>query len=729
MKESGIKHEVKSTSGINDIRPVTHSSLLHALSPDIRRKRLLLFSLLTCSILSLVVTLYWVVEKELARGLEENLKSLAQSNARAASLVTIKIHDVLQETASTPATKKALVGYLLALESPESNRAQLLNARKQAAASLPPGYWTLTDRKGDWLNLSQRTVTDCALPLQRPASKGPRGAEAAPQLISAQCLTPLYTDPETPYRPIQNSRSSLELQLFTAIDFEGQFLGYLGRNLDRQVLSLALRVSSFGNDYHAYAYSQDGRFLTTPTIGSYEAGSESPVTKWQQDNPSLTESSGTSLETVMGLSKEQVVRTWTWLPMLDFGIMTEIPTTAAFRSLAIVRRALLALIVLLGAALFGFIGLGRWTLRARREASLAAEQLSRLTRAIQPLSAALDHDPSAVILLNSQGEIVYANAASHRILAHPASLVSKSFDDAFSNLSLELQEALESRRETIVAQTGSQEPEQAETLLVSSKELRIDHKVHVLYMLRPITQQLRRNEVENWKKLIRIISHEINNSLAPITSLLSSAKKIAQKPDGLARLDDIFTKMNQRVEHLLLFLEGYGTIARLPKPSPKRLKWDYFIRSLEAQSTFKLRGKLPQEDGYFDPVQLERVVLNLIKNAKEASLENDPIELKITQEDDGALLEVLDQGSGMSEKVLEQAMLPFFSTKSGGTGIGLSLSREIIEAHHGRMSIANRRTGGLRVACFLPNPPQVNELVSRSFRANSPKLLQEAIDE
>ena len=68
----------------------------------------------------------------------------------------------------------------------------------------------------------------------------------------------------------------------------------------------------------------------------------------------------------------------------------------------------------------------------------------------------------------------------------------------------------------------------------------------------------------------------------------------------------------------------------------------------------------------------------------------------------------------MSEKVLEQAMLPFFSTKSGGTGIGLALSREIVEAHHGHLTLANRAEGGLRVACFLPNPPQASERISKS---------------
>ena len=192
----------------------SQSLLLPTLSPDLRRKRLLLFSLLTSSVLILVGTLYWLVERELQRGLEENLDALAQSNARAASLVAIKVHDVLRETANTPAINKAFVDYLLAAEKFPPNSAELKRARDAAASGLAPGHWTLTNSSGQWLPLSDLDVSRCAPPLQRPFNDQPQNSPRSPQLINADCLTNLYQSPDSTYAPIRTGKANLELQLF-----------------------------------------------------------------------------------------------------------------------------------------------------------------------------------------------------------------------------------------------------------------------------------------------------------------------------------------------------------------------------------------------------------------------------------------------------------------------------------------------------------------------------------
>src|SRR5690606_15640183 len=111
---------------------------------------------------------------------------------------------------------------------------------------------------------------------------------------------------------------------------------------------------------------------------------------------------------------------------------------------------------------------------------------------------------------------------------------------------------------------------------------------------------------------------------------------------------------------------------------------------------------LPQAPGFFDPVQLERVLVNVLRNATEAGSPADQTEVEVVETADGVRINVLDRGSGMPEAVLKQAMLPFFSTKRTGTGVGLALSREIIEAHGGQLTLANREGGGLIVSCSLP---------------------------
>ena len=340
----------------------------------------------------------------------------------------------------------------------------------------------------------------------------------------------------------------------------------------------------------------------------------------------------------------------------------------------------------------------------REESLLMTRRLSRLSRTIQPLSAALEHDPSAVILVDQDGGVIYANAASHRVLGVHEPLIGQDADAVFERLPKELQSALASGQDSIVARGGETD---GETLLVSSHSLTIEGAQHFLYMLRPVTQQVRRQEVEHWKKLIRVLSHELNNALAPITSLLSSARKLNQMTHQDSRLGQIFESISERTAHLVAFIEGYREVARLPRPAPRTVDWDSFVQSIQSQKHITLVGTLPTTAGYFDPIQLERVVINLIKNAYEAGSPREEIELEVVEEDERFRLNILDRGSGMPEAVLKQAMLPFFSTKRTGTGVGLALSREIIEAHDGQLALANREGGGLVVSCFLPKaPPQ-----------------------
>jgi signal transduction histidine kinase len=217
---------------------------------------------------------------------------------------------------------------------------------------------------------------------------------------------------------------------------------------------------------------------------------------------------------------------------------------------------------------------------------------------------------------------------------------------------------------------------------------------------------LSRQEVSTWKKLIRVLSHELNNSLGPLSSLAHSGAEIARRGD-YSTLPTVFSAIAERAEHLHRFVSGYAAFAKLPAPRPERVEWSAFVADLTRQQPFVMAAALPELPGWFDRVQVEQALINLLKNAHEAGGDSAQVELSVMCIGADQRIEVRDRGAGMSQTVLAQALLPFYSTKRSGTGLGLALAREIAEAHGGRIRLANREGGGLSVVLDLPfAPPQ-----------------------
>ena len=330
------------------------------------------------------------------------------------------------------------------------------------------------------------------------------------------------------------------------------------------------------------------------------------------------------------------------------------------------------------------------------------EQRQHLVQRELLLDTVVQHTPVALVLANANGRIAYANIAARHLFNDGRSLNGLDFAELLGNVPEALRRAVESGEDALlsVPMDGAEE-----TFHLSQRGFRLQGRPHRLFSFRRMTRELSRQEVATWKRVIRVISHELNNSLAPISSLAHSGAELARRND-LARLPGVFATIGERARHLHGFIAGYASFAKLPTPQPQPIDWQAFLDSLALHCRYRLRGPVPDAPGWFDAAQVEQVLINLIKNAHEAGGADDGVTLSLAQVGHDWRIEVADRGPGMSETVLAQALLPFYSTKRSGTGLGLALAREITEAHGGRIMLANRANGGLRVSLLLPVRPQ-----------------------
>ena len=314
------------------------------------------------------------------------------------------------------------------------------------------------------------------------------------------------------------------------------------------------------------------------------------------------------------------------------------------------------------------------------------------------LDTMVQNTPVAMLLVVESGPIVYANLAARQLLNKGRKLEGHSLGAVLRLAAPPLRDALDRGGDGLFS-VGSEDEE--EIYHLARRSFRLNGRAHELLLLRQITVELRRQEVQTWKKVIRVISHELNNSLAPVASLAHSGGELVRRGQH-EKLPGIFATIEERARHLEGFIRGYAHFAKLPMPRNEAIVWLEFVARLHSQIPFAVDGELPPEAAHFDIAQMEQALLNLLKNAHESGSAAEHVSLRVRQHAGLLRIEVMDRGSGMSDAVLSNALVPFYSTKRSGTGLGLALAREIAEAHGGRISLGNREGGGLSVAMVLP---------------------------
>src|SRR5688572_12162819 len=309
--------------------------------------------------------------------------------------------------------------------------------------------------------------------------------------------------------------------------------------------------------------------------------------------------------------------------------------------------------------------------------------------------------PLALVLTNANDAIVFGNIAARQLFSAGRKLEGLKFATVLTRAPQPLRDAVDGGTDSLftVDQAG-----EAEIFHLSSRRFTLNGQPHRLLLFKRLTREMAAQEVAIWKKVIRVIAHELNNSLAPITSLAHSGQTLVSAPDA-ERLAHVFSTIEERASHLATFIDGYARFAKLPRPRPAAVTWRPLLGRLKDTLRFRVLEPLPASAAWFDAPQIEQVLINLIKNAVESGSPEDEVTLGVAERNGGCTLEVKDRGSGLSEEVLRDAPLPFYSTKPHGTGLGLTLCREIVDAHGGWLSIANREGGGAVVTVWMPGAP------------------------
>lgn len=325
---------------------------------------------------------------------------------------------------------------------------------------------------------------------------------------------------------------------------------------------------------------------------------------------------------------------------------------------------------------------------------------------LQYFQALANHIDMAVLVYAPDGQMEWINEAAKRLIhmEHPRTV------DDLTEFHPNLPEKLRTLKAGDLSVWQIKEEEETVQLALSGMEFIIQGRKLLIAGMKNIHSALDSRETEAWQKLIRVLTHEIMNSITPIISLTELLTKYADSLEGdeetKTEMKQMLQTIGRRGNGLVRFMNSYREVSHLPHPLLKLYNAGELLKGvvqLMQNDTNDLHLSLPNIPLRLiaDKEQVEQVLINLIRNARENEATQITLSAGITP-GDHLFLRVIDNGTGIDPEVQERIFIPFFTTKPTGSGIGLTISRQIMHQHHGSITVQSKAREGSTFTLLFP---------------------------
>lgn len=325
----------------------------------------------------------------------------------------------------------------------------------------------------------------------------------------------------------------------------------------------------------------------------------------------------------------------------------------------------------------------------------------------QYLQALNENINVAIISFDSTGKLLMMNRTARQLLNYPAFAGIEDFRDIDLNLYASVRHIQPGNRMVVKVFLGEEQFQ----LNVQVREIALQNKLVRIILLQNLSNELEEKEIDAWHQLMRVLTHEIMNSVTPIVSLTDAIQSIMKNGDGTRKelstlnqenIEDIFSSLSTiatRSQGLLKFVNAYRAYAKTPEPKledadiialVKRIV-DLLTPDLQRLNiNLKTNYSHPSIEAKADVALIEQVLINMVKNAMEAVPHDNcgEIDIEVRSKPNRIVsITVADNGPGIDPETITRIFIPFFTTKEKGTGIGLSLSRQIMKLHNGSIRV------------------------------------------